>query len=127
MAGGKPTDAKRTRSKPPLARLAGRISRHRWWVLGIWVAIVVAALPLYLRQSDNLTDGGFGSPRSEASRAERAALASFPDRVGSGIAFVLVPDSALSATDAPETLDAYERKLSEVEGAGFSPDARAAG
>lgn len=127
MAGGKSTGAKRTRPEPPLARLAGRISRHRWWVLGIWIAIIVAALPLFLRQSDNLTGGGFGSPRSEASRAERAAQASFPDRAGSGIAFVLVPESALSPTDAPETLDAYQRKLSEVEGAGFSPAARAAG
>jgi len=127
MAVGKSKSGKRTKAKPPLARLAGRISSHRWWVLGIWIAIVVAALPLFLRQSDNLTGGGFGSPRSEAARARAAAEASFPNHTGSGIAMVLVPKAAQPYADAAGALGAYERKLSGLEGAGFTPVAREAG
>ena len=110
-----------------MARLASRISEHRWWVLGIWIAIVIAALPLFLMQSENLTGGGFASPGSEASRAERAAEVSFPDHTGSGIAMVLVPDAPRTSTEASEAIAAYGRKLSEIEGAGFKASAREAG
>ena len=88
---------------------------------------MVVALPLFLRQSENLTGGGFGSPTSEAARAEQAASESFPDSSGSEIAFVLVPEVPLQTSDAGDALSAYERKLSAVEGASLTDAARSAG
>lgn len=127
MAAGKSNTSSRRASAPPLARLASRIARNRWWVLVIWIAIVLASLPLFLRQSDNLTGGGFGSPSSEAARAESAARESFPDSSGPDIAFVLVPQASLQESDAQEVLSAYQRKLSAVDGASIDDSARSAG
>src|SRR3954447_6458320 len=47
-------------------RLAGFLERRRWVVLGVWVALLLAALPFAARQTDHLTSGGFEVPGSQS-------------------------------------------------------------
>ena len=47
-------------------RLAGFLERRRWVVLGVWIALLVAALPFASRQTDHLTSGGFEVPGSQS-------------------------------------------------------------
>jgi uncharacterized membrane protein YdfJ with MMPL/SSD domain len=61
-----------------LAALHGWVGRHRVLVLGVWVALTAAALPLALNQSDHLTGGGFAVNGSDSQRVEREVLAGVP-------------------------------------------------
>ena len=47
------------------------IARRRGVVLALWLVIVVAAIPFFLKQGDNLTGGGFAVPGSDSDRVER--------------------------------------------------------
>src|SRR5215212_11080235 len=47
-------------------RLAGFLERRRWVVLGAWILLLVAALPLAAKQTDHLTSGGFEVPGSQS-------------------------------------------------------------
>ncbi|HEY8082923.1 MAG TPA: MMPL family transporter [Solirubrobacterales bacterium] len=49
-----------------MIKLAGFLGRRRRWVLAIWIAIVVLALPLASRQTEHLTGGGFDVPGSQS-------------------------------------------------------------
>jgi RND superfamily putative drug exporter len=55
-----------------MLRLDASLRRHRRPVLVAWLVLLVAAVPLALRQSDNLTGGGFGVPGSEYKQVEDA-------------------------------------------------------
>jgi hypothetical protein len=57
-----------------LHALHGAVGRHRWVVLAIWAAMVAAAIPFALQQSDRLTGGGFAVPGSESERVEAAVM-----------------------------------------------------
>jgi uncharacterized membrane protein YdfJ with MMPL/SSD domain len=54
-----------------MGRLAGLLERRRWALLGAWAAIVAAAVPFALRQSDALTASGFAVAGSQSTRAEQ--------------------------------------------------------
>jgi uncharacterized membrane protein YdfJ with MMPL/SSD domain len=65
-----------------MERLADVLARRRWVVVGAWLAVVVVALPLASKQTENLTGGGFDVPgsnrrmsrtRSAISRVRRTA------------------------------------------------------
>src|SRR4051794_29711744 len=47
-------------------RLAGFLERRPWVVLGVWIALLGAALPFAARQTDHLTSGGFEVPGSQS-------------------------------------------------------------
>ena len=52
-------------------RLAAFVERRRVLVLGVWVALLLAAIPLAARQSENLTNGGFQVPGSQSQVVDR--------------------------------------------------------
>lgn len=45
-----------------MERLAGFLARRRWIVIAAWLALLLAALPLAAKQTDELTGGGFSVP-----------------------------------------------------------------
>jgi uncharacterized membrane protein YdfJ with MMPL/SSD domain len=49
-----------------MLRLDRVLVRRRWLVLGAWIAVLAAALPFAVRQSEHLTGGGFGVPGSQS-------------------------------------------------------------
>ena len=63
-------------------RLAAVIGRRRRWVVGIWIAIVVCALPFAARQTEHLSGGGFDVPGSQSKAVSDEMEQSFADRAG---------------------------------------------
>ncbi|HWI75393.1 MAG TPA: MMPL family transporter [Baekduia sp.] len=61
-----------------LRALHGWVGRHRVVVLVVWAALVAAAVPLALTQSDHLTGGGFAVPGSASERVETAVQNGVP-------------------------------------------------
>ena len=81
--------------------LSAFVERRRAVVIAVWLAAIVAAVPLSLAQTDHLTSGGFVVPGSGSERAD-AALRSFPGAQGQKLAAVVearpgASDSAVRA------------------------------
>ncbi len=51
-------------------KLSAFVGRHRWAVGGVWLVVLLAALPLAAKQTENLTGGGFDVPGSESAAVE---------------------------------------------------------
>src|SRR5204862_254925 len=67
-AGPPPARARRSRRSMPalVLRLDRAIRTRRWAVVGIWAALVLAALPFAVRQTAHLTGNGFTVPGSQS-------------------------------------------------------------
>lgn len=93
-----------------MLRLDALTRRRRHLILGLWVAVLVAAVPLAARQSEHLTGGGFTVPGSE-SQAVAAALAhDFPVAARRAtLAGVLVPARGATPRQVRATLDEFAR------------------
>jgi uncharacterized membrane protein YdfJ with MMPL/SSD domain len=52
-------------------KLAGFLERRRLLLLGVWVALVLAAAPFAARQTEHLTSGGFEVPGSQSQIVDR--------------------------------------------------------
>jgi len=48
------------------------LRRHRRVVLAAWAIVFIAALPFAVRQSENLTGGGFAVPGSQSEAVQNA-------------------------------------------------------
>ncbi|MDX6378809.1 MAG: putative drug exporter of the superfamily, partial [Gaiellaceae bacterium] len=79
-----------------MIRLDGAVRGRRRWILGAWVLVLAVALPFSLRQSDNLSSGGFGVPGSQSKRVADA-LESFPGVERTALAVVLIGRHDVSA------------------------------
>ena len=83
-------------SRPSRFERLGRwCARHRWWVLGTWLALVVVAAPLALRTSGALRSGGFIRQDLESARAKQVLR----DEIG-------VPEAAVAVVFHSEALTA---------------------
>jgi uncharacterized membrane protein YdfJ with MMPL/SSD domain len=71
--------------------LDGAVNRHRRLVLGVWVALLVVAVPFSIHQSDHLTGGGFGVPGSQSAAVTDQLSRDFPGAGNATLAAVLVP------------------------------------
>src|SRR5918992_2965800 len=52
-------------------KLAGMLERRRLLVLGVWVALLLAAIPFASKQTEHLTIGGFQVPGSQSETVDR--------------------------------------------------------
>ena len=106
-----------------LRALHAGVARHRWWVLGIWVAMVAAAVPFALQQSDRLTGGGFAVPGSESERVEAAVqrgVAGQLPAAGAGARSARRRGRCRCATTAPR-LNALDRAAGRVRHVSLDP------
>lgn len=76
--------------------LAVLLGRRRWWVLGVWIAIVVLAFPFASKQTEHLTGGGFDVPGSQSMKVSEALQEDFGSQAD-GIAVVLKAAPGASA------------------------------
>jgi uncharacterized membrane protein YdfJ with MMPL/SSD domain len=94
--------------KSTMFRLSGFLSRHRRLAVGAWLVVVLAALPLAAKQTENLVGGGFEVPGSQSQIVEDALSDDFEPADSGGIGAVLKADD--DAT--PEQIDAGVERLS---------------
>jgi len=109
-----------------MLRLDAFVRRHRRLVLVGWAVLLVAAVPLAMRQSDNLTGGGFGVPGSQSRAVEQALARDLPEAGRASLGVVLVPSAAASPADGRAALDRVQRAAAQAPDVALAPPARAA-
>src|SRR3954454_12578653 len=106
-------------------RLAGFLERRRWVVLGVWVALLAAALPFAARQTDHLTSGGFEVPGSQ-SQVVSENIARFHGAQRDQLAVVLARREGAGAADVRAQVVRVGRIAHELPNVALSPRAAAA-
>jgi uncharacterized membrane protein YdfJ with MMPL/SSD domain len=101
-------------------RLAGVLGRRRRWVLGIWIAIVLVALPFAARQTEHLTGGGFDVPGSQ-SKAVAESMQGVFAREASGVAVLLRAEPAAGAAERTAAVRRVQREVAAVDGLALPP------
>jgi len=95
-------------------KLAGVLGRRRRWVVGIWIAIVVCALPFAAKQTEHLTGGGFDVPGSQSDAVSKSLQAEFGAKAD-GISVALQAAADASAAERAEAVSRVRREVAEVE------------
>lgn len=90
--------------------LAVVLARRRWLVVAAWLVVVVLALPLASRQTENLTGGGFDVPGSQSAQVEDS-LPHFKGAQNGQVSAVL---EAVPGTEAAAASAGVERLRSAV-------------
>ncbi len=88
-----------------MERLSAFLTRRRWFIVAAWLLVLVAALPLAARQTENLTGGGFSVPGSQSEEVEEVLNADYPGARNGAITLVLEP----SRSDDANASAALER------------------
>ncbi|MDP8923515.1 MAG: MMPL family transporter, partial [Chloroflexota bacterium] len=87
--------------------------RARWLILGLWLAVIAASLPLVPAAARSLSPGGFSSAGLEAQRASNLIQAALGENPAGLLA---IYQSPTLATSDPRYLAAVEDSLREVRG-----------
>ncbi|MBI4504875.1 MAG: MMPL family transporter [Chloroflexi bacterium] len=93
------------------AALGRAATRHRWQIVGVWLALLAAALPLALRAPSVLQVGGFSSDQIESAVTRRVLLEDL-DYAGSGL--LVIFRSATRDADDPRFAAAMREALRDV-------------
>jgi uncharacterized membrane protein YdfJ with MMPL/SSD domain len=107
-------------------RLAGVLGRRRRWVVAIWVAIVVAALPFAARQTEHLTGGGFDVPGSQSLAVSEALQQDFGAKAD-GIMVALKAAPGSSRADRAAAVGRVRREVATIDEVTLPPAAAAQG
>jgi uncharacterized membrane protein YdfJ with MMPL/SSD domain len=103
-----------------MIQLAGFLGRRRRWVVAVWVAVVVAALPLAARQTEHLTGGGFDVPGSQSKAVADAMQDEFASRAN-GIAVLLQADPAATPAERTAAVRRVRREVAATDGVALPP------
>jgi len=106
-----------------MLRLDALLRRRKRLVLIVWALILLAAVPLAARQSEDLSSGGFGVPGSQSAGVD-SALAGFPGVQRAQLAAVLVPQPGASEAQLRSAVDRVAAAAAPVEGIALAPAAR---
>ena len=107
-----------------MLRLDALLRRRKRTVLALWALVLLIAVPFSIRQSEDLSSGGFGVPGSQSAAVDDA-LERFPGAEGAQLAAVLIPQEGAT----PGQLDAAIARLGAAAGpiddVELAPEARA--
>lgn len=107
-----------------MLKLDRMLRRRRWLVLGAWIAIVLAAVPLAARQADHLTGGGYRVDGSEAQAVAADLARRFDGAQHARLAAVLVPAPGATEADARAAVARLDRAATGVAHVRVDPAAR---
>jgi uncharacterized membrane protein YdfJ with MMPL/SSD domain len=99
--------------------------RHRVF-LAAWLVVLVAAVPFALKQSDNLTGGGFGVPGSQSHSVEAALERDFDRAQQAQLAAVIVPKQDARPGEFRAAVDEIGAAARLADGVSLAPAAREA-
>ena len=107
-------------------RLERFVARRRRLVLGVWVALIVVAVPFASRQTENLTGGGFETKGSGSKVVADALTREFPGMQPEDLA-VVFDNRAGDPQALAAAVDRVERDgFTDVDAVRVTPDALAA-
>src|SRR4051812_32033057 len=105
--------------------LTAFLERRRWLILGAWVALLLAAVPFAMRQTDNLTSGGFSAPGSGSDAVNRA-IQDFGDAQSDSLALVVAQRPGAKPADIRAAIDRADRAAARLPHVELSDRAKAA-
>ena len=105
--------------------LTAFLERRRWLVLGVWVALLLAALPFAAKQTDHLTSGGFAAPGSGSAAVDRA-LEDFESVQRESLAVVVARREGASDRDVRAAIDRADEAAARLPHVELSDRAEAA-
>ena len=106
-------------------KLSAFIGRHRWAVGGVWLVVLLGALPLAAKQTENLTGGGFEVPGSESAAVEERMQERYSAQAGqNSIGAVLRASDEATPEQLAAALERLEESVVGVETLSLSPEAR---
>jgi uncharacterized membrane protein YdfJ with MMPL/SSD domain len=109
-----------------MLRLDALVRRRRAAVLIAWLVVVAAAVPFALRQSDNLTGGGYEVPGSQSQRVEASVAHDFDVGSRAMLAAVVVPGHGAIAQEARAAIAEVDRAAAKTADVALTPSARRA-
>jgi uncharacterized membrane protein YdfJ with MMPL/SSD domain len=109
-----------------MLRLDALVRRRRRVVLAAWLVAVAVAVPFAMRQSDNLTGGGYEVPGSQSQRVEASIAHDFDVGSRATLAAVVVPARGASATDMRAAIGEVDRAAAKTADVTLAPAAERA-
>jgi uncharacterized membrane protein YdfJ with MMPL/SSD domain len=109
-----------------MLRLDALVRRRRLAVLGAWLVAVAVAVPFAMRQSDNLTGGGYEVPGSQSQRVEASVAHDFELGSRATLAAVVVPERGATANDVRAAIGEVDRAAAKTADVALTPQARRA-
>ena len=107
-----------------MLRLDALLRRRRRTVLALWALVLVVVVPFSLRQSEDLSSGGFGVPGSQSAAVDDA-LERFPGARSAQLAAVLIPQEGASPQQVEAAVARLGAAAGPTEGVDLSLAARA--
>ncbi len=107
-------------------RLERLVARRRRLVLGVWIAVIVVAIPFAGRQTEHLTGGGFETKGSDSQIVADAVAREFPELQAEDL-LVVFDNREQDPRALAAAIDRVEREgFTGVEGVRLNPEALAA-
>jgi uncharacterized membrane protein YdfJ with MMPL/SSD domain len=96
--------------------LAAFVGRHRRAVGVLWLVIIAAALPFAMKQTENLTGGGFEVPGSESAAVEQLMQDSYAEQAGSdSVGAVLRAEPGATPAQLDAAIDRVAAAVDDIE------------
>src|SRR5918999_4183076 len=89
------------------------IRRHRRAVLALWLIALIAAVPFAMKQSDNLTGGGYAVPGSQSEAVRAEVERNYGRDFSATMAAVIIPAPGAPATEVRDAIDEIDRAAGE--------------
>ena len=105
-----------------MLRLDRFVRRRQRWIIGLWAVLLLAALPLAARQSENLSSGGFTVPGSQSAQVNEA-LERTPGAERASLGLVLVPQDGARPAQLAAAVDRVAEGAPQVDLVQLTPEA----
>jgi uncharacterized membrane protein YdfJ with MMPL/SSD domain len=109
-----------------MLRLDALVRRRRRVVLAAWLVAVAVAVPFAMRQSDNLTGGGYEVPGSQSQRVEASIAHDFDVGSRATLAAVVVPARGASTSEVRAAIGEVDRAAAKTADVTLAPAAHRA-
>ena len=97
-----------------MIKLSGFLGRRRRWVLAAWVVVLILALPLAAKQTENLTGGGFDVPGSQSKAVGDSLETDFGGK-GDGIGVLLEAEAEATPAARSAAIGRVEEGVAAVD------------
>jgi uncharacterized membrane protein YdfJ with MMPL/SSD domain len=98
------------------SRLDGLVRRHQRLVICAWLAVLAAAVPFALHQSDHLSSGGFAVAGSQSSNVDSILRRDFPWETRSTLDVLLYPRKGATSGMIRADVQRVQRALHGISG-----------
>jgi uncharacterized membrane protein YdfJ with MMPL/SSD domain len=100
------------------------LRRRRWVVIGVWLVLVLAAVPFAAKQSEHLSGGGYTIPGSDSQKVLKQLPAIAPGAQQARLAGVLAPTSNATAGEMSAALAQLDAATHNTAHVSISPTVR---